>query len=176
MSEVAMNHKAHRDGRYAKFFITANYVQQGADVCLLDLQSFETNITPFFEADKKPRVILATGWEERGHDNGNPHWHGIVELHRNSRMRPLQFTEWLISTCNLNTRPHVEICRNLKQAAEYRDKQGKAELWKQYETSGRDPYFFRIDPDKLLEHESGRGRRTDILQACTSAASYEDLV
>lgn len=37
--------------------------------------------------------------------------------------------------------PHVEVCRNIKAAAEYKDKMGKKEAWIKAEV-GRDPAFF----------------------------------
>lgn len=37
--------------------------------------------------------------------------------------------------------PHVEVCRNIKAAAEYKDKTGKKEAWIRAEV-GREPAFF----------------------------------
>ena len=37
--------------------------------------------------------------------------------------------------------PHVEVCKNIKAAIEYKDKTGKKEAWVRAEV-GRDPAFF----------------------------------
>lgn len=37
--------------------------------------------------------------------------------------------------------PDVEVCRNIKAAAEYKDKTGKKEAWTKAEV-GRPPHFF----------------------------------
>lgn len=110
---------------------------------------------------------LATFWEERGKDTGNPHWHGIFVLTRQHRMRPLQFKAWLQSLLEELPEPHVEVCKNIAAAAEYRDKPGKAEAWQKWQGNTREPAFFvliRMGCYKTIPD----GADDLILQSCAS--------
>ncbi|APG55833.1 Rep [Circular ssDNA virus sp.] len=150
MSEVRMNSRPRpqREGPVRSFFITTNYAEMAItdkhQAILEDLQRLEEAIRPYMieegrENEPEATVELATAWEEVGTTTGNPHWHGIVKLTR--KMRPLQFKQWLLRLVPSMPDPHVEVCRNIKAAAEYKDKTGKKEAWVRAGV-GREPAFF----------------------------------
>ncbi|APG55845.1 Rep1 [Circular ssDNA virus sp.] len=137
-----------REGPVRSFFITTNYAEMAItdkhQAILEDLQRLEEAIRPYMieegrENEPEATVELATAWEEVGTTTGNPHWHGIVKLTR--KMRPLQFKQWLLRLVPSMPDPHVEVCRNIKAAAEYKDKTGKKEAWVRAGV-GREPAFF----------------------------------
>ena len=148
MSEVQMNHKAQRPNKMSSFFVTCNYAAMGEaanERIPCDLEHLkiacEGKMTQTL-GDPENYLQLATFWEERGHDTGNAHWHGIFVLTRQHRMRPQQFKAWLLSLVEELPEPHVEECKSIKAAAEYRDKPGKAEAWQKWAGTQREPAFF----------------------------------
>lgn len=99
MSEVRMNSRPKplsQQPRVGTFFITCNYAEMALtdkhQAILEDLQTLAEAIQPFMveegrENEPEAIVELATAWEEVGTTTGNPHWHGIVKLTRQKRMR-----------------------------------------------------------------------------------------
>lgn len=115
MSEVRPNSKP-RDCVLQNFFVTCNYVnvENGAE-------KIKQHIKKLSEINDGNKIQAIMCWEERGLQTGNPHWHGIFIMRRCARMRPLQFKCWLMQIIPDMPEPHVEPCRNTKDAAEYRD-------------------------------------------------------
>lgn len=99
MSEVQMNRRPkplNQQPRVSTFFVTCNYAEMAItdkhQAILEDLQTLAEAIQPFMiEEGRKNEpdatVDLVTAWEEVGTTTGNPHWHGIVKLTREKRMR-----------------------------------------------------------------------------------------
>ena len=109
---------------------------------LEDLQTLAEKLQPIMVESPNDcaQVELASAWEEIGTTTGNPHWHGVIKLTKR-RMRLLQFKQWLLQLVPRLPDPHVEACRSIKAAIEYKDKTAKKEAWIRAEV-GRDPAFF----------------------------------
>ncbi len=95
MSEVRMNHRpTQRPNKMSSFFVTCNYAAMGEaanERIPCDLEHLkiacESKMTQTL-GDPENYLQLATFWEERGTNTGNPHWHGVFVLTRQHRMRP----------------------------------------------------------------------------------------
>lgn len=152
MSEVAMNRRPEElnpGTRWANFFFTANYVETGIDALIQDFGSMKQWLPAVCSAEGDLRAACI--WEERGHETGNPHLHGVLIFKTSSRKRPPQVANLLVDCCSLQVRPHVEICRSVPAAMAYRDKPEKAQAWEQFGDPSRQPLFFRAGERLALE-------------------------
>lgn len=139
-----------RPNKVGTIFVTCNYEEMALtdkhQAILEDLQTIAEAIQPYMVEEGRqgePEAIfeLVSAWEEVGTTTGNPHWHGVFKFTDKKRMRLLQFKQWLLRLVPSLPDPHVEVCRSIKAAIEYKDKTGKKEAWVKAEV-GRDPAFF----------------------------------
>lgn len=146
MSEVTWNRRRGpppREGPSAKFFITANYVEAGENTLETDFVKIRENMGEV-ACGPDGKLEAAMFWEERGHNTGNPHFHGILIFKRGYRTRCTWVANLLVDTLGLQVRPHIEPLKDLRGAVQYRDKPSKGEAWNKWVPNGRSPNFFAV--------------------------------
>ncbi|AEM05801.1 REP 1 [Rodent stool-associated circular genome virus] len=123
MSEVTMWHRkkgpAKQENKGSKFFLTINYVEAGIETLKSDFQK----IRDYMDVACTPNgaIEAVQFWEERGHETGNPHMHGIIMFKRSHRCRCPTVANLLVDTLGIQVRPHIEPLKDLRGAVKYRD-------------------------------------------------------
>lgn len=91
-------------------------------------------------------------WEEYGLQTGNHHYHAILKVGRQYRKRVDAAANFLRTKAQLDVKPHVEVCRSVEAALDYRLTKAKREAWQKWcAVEGGQPRFFRHDPNRWLE-------------------------
>ena len=87
-----MNQKEKRPNKTSKLFVVCNYGDddsQAKDKCHADLKALEQFVKNEIDNGEQKILDAVMAWEERAPTTGTVHWHAVIILGREFRMRPL---------------------------------------------------------------------------------------
>ena len=119
-----------------KFFLTGNYVTKTEE-------EFFQDFTKICEWGKSEQCEFLYIWEEYGTENGNHHYHAIIQIPKKDRTRCATFAKQLKADLGLLVQPDTEPLGDFKKAVEYRHKLEKRDAFKRFcPNPERDAHFF----------------------------------
>jgi len=119
-----------------KFFLTGNYVTKTEE-------EFFDDFTKISEWGKSEQCEFLYIWEEYGTQNGNHHYHAIVQIPNKNKTTCSGFAKRLKADLGLLVQPDTERLGDFKKAVEYRHKLEKRDAFKRFcPNPERDAHFF----------------------------------